>query len=346
MGKVIRWKWKLLTCLLGLASLLVIAGSSAAAPVNPAPTVAIPIHQVQQESDQTGISGAATSSLSVVGDEREKQIPLPAPEDSDELAPSSVDKTLPALSIGAQLGIESPEKRPSLITDSQATEVAKTYDAAPDNGQLQGPRLDGDKQEASDPLPASTSSSVISKAASSQPEPAPANRGSQETVTSEDQPSETVSKGSVAGTGQIEYTWQDGDRTLTVILQSDLEIDEGASTKDSMADSPSGAIVKSISPRSTVKSQPVFKSQSGALMTLPGGILLVLDAEWSQSEVNSFFSSNSIKLSEVEELDFVKNGYFVETEPGFTSLNLANTLAALEGVVLSSPNWWTEVTIK
>ncbi|WP_420626626.1 hypothetical protein [Candidatus Poriferisodalis sp.] len=46
------------------------------------------------------------------------------------------------------------------------------------------------------------------------------------------------------------------------------------------------------------------------------------------------------------QLDYIDNGYFVETEPGFPSLNLANSLATQDGVVLSSPNWWTELVTK
>ena len=81
-------------------------------------------------------------------------------------------------------------------------------------------------------------------------------------------------------------------------------------------------------------------------MTLPGGVLLVLDADWTATEVNAFFASNSIKLDQISELDFVDNGYFVETDPGYPSLNLANKLASQDGVIISSPNWWTEVTTK
>ena len=149
-----------------------------------------------------------------------------------------------------------------------------------------------------------------------------------------------------------EYTWQDGDRTLTVILQNDLEI-KAAATKDALANAPGGSVVKSPQTRGVGDSVdsgesplPVFKSQSGSLMTLPGGVLLVLDPDWSETEVNSFFSTNDIKRSDAEALSYIENGYFIQTEPGFPSLELANSLAALEGVLLSSPNWWTEVTIK
>ena len=81
-------------------------------------------------------------------------------------------------------------------------------------------------------------------------------------------------------------------------------------------------------------------------MTLPGGVLLVLDAEWSKAETNAFFASHQIKLNRVSSLDIAANSFFVETEPGFPSLDLANTLAAQEGVRISSPNWWREHTTK
>ena len=79
-------------------------------------------------------------------------------------------------------------------------------------------------------------------------------------------------------------------------------------------------------------------------MTLPGGVLLVLSSGWSQAETNAFFSNNGIKMDRVSELDYVANGFSVETEPGFPSLDLANALAVQDGVEISSPNWGREVT--
>ena len=43
--------------------------------------------------------------------------------------------------------------------------------------------------------------------------------------------------------------------------------------------------------------------------------------------------------SQVSELDFLDNAFFVQTDPGFPSLELANSLADEEGVLVSSPNW-------
>ena len=88
---------------------------------------------------------------------------------------------------------------------------------------------------------------------------------------------------------------------------------------------------------------PVFQSDTGQTMILPGGVLLVLDAEWDQARISKFFKDNNVDRSEVHERTFTTNAFFIETDPGFPSLNLANRLAEQEGVVISSPNWQTEV---
>ena len=145
------------------------------------------------------------------------------------------------------------------------------------------------------------------------------------------------------------YTYEDGDRTIRVILQGDLVVQETG------ADTPSDDVVRRTAGGNIVRKQsgqggadlPVFRSASGgALMTLPGGVLLALDPEWDRAAVNGFFARNNIWKGRVSELDYIPNGFFVRTEPGFPSLELANALAAQKGVVLSSPNWWREVEAK
>ena len=159
-------------------------------------------------------------------------------------------------------------------------------------------------------------------------------------------------KGGPGATGPVQgdpYTWQDGDRAMTVKLQTDLvvEKDSGGLPRDVVSADESGTnIVRSADGQSKSDTLPVFRSESGALMTLPGGVLLVLNSEWSQAETNAFFSDNGIKMGRVSELDYVANGFFVETEPGFPSLDLANALAVQDGVEISSPNWGREATPK
>ena len=171
------------------------------------------------------------------------------------------------------------------------------------------------------------------------------------------------SGGAASAQGDV-YTWQDGDRTVGARLQLDLVVlDDGAIVpNDEIAADTSndengprgadgggksdGARGSGESDGSTSGSNPVFLSESGELMTLPGGVVVVLDPEWDADATAAFFAGNGIVLSRVSSLDYLTNGFFVETDPGFPSLDLANALAAQAGVELSSPNWWRERTAK
>ena len=153
-------------------------------------------------------------------------------------------------------------------------------------------------------------------------------------------------RGQAQGQGERVYTYEDGDRTIRVILQGDLVVEETG------ADTPTDRVTRRVAGGNIVRRQdargaaglPVFRSASGgALMTLPGGVLLALDPEWDEAGVNGFFARNNISKARISELDYIPNGFFVRTEPGFPSLELANALAAQKGVVVSSPNWWREI---
>ena len=150
-----------------------------------------------------------------------------------------------------------------------------------------------------------------------------------------------------SGEGAV-YTYEDSDRTLRVILQEDLVVRQTGS------DVPTDRMVRRTAGGSIARSNflygtadlPVFRSPSGGgLMTLPGGVLLALDPEWDEARVERFFVENNIAQARISERDYMPNGFFVDTEPGFPSLELANTLAAQKGVVLSIPNWWLELEV-
>lgn len=131
------------------------------------------------------------------------------------------------------------------------------------------------------------------------------------------------------------YTWRDGDVTRRVWV----EVEETA------AQDGESALRDAVLPEGSP--ELVFYSESsGAPMTLPGGVLLVLDPEWTRDEVKSFFDRNEISGSDVSELGYLTNGFLVETASGLPSLNLANALARQQGVLLSSPNWLREVTTR
>ena len=153
---------------------------------------------------------------------------------------------------------------------------------------------------------------------------------------------ETASKGTV-------YTWYDGDREMRAVLQNDVPLphdDEDIAAGDSATVNSVGGASNSGGGGSQ-DVQPVFRSESGGGdMTLPGGVILLLDETWDEAEVDSFLSKNQINSSQLTEMEFLENAYFIETAAGFPSLEVANNLTGQEGVVSSSPNWQREVVGK
>ncbi|MBH76909.1 MAG: hypothetical protein CL897_01560 [Dehalococcoidia bacterium] len=151
---------------------------------------------------------------------------------------------------------------------------------------------------------------------------------------------------SVAGQ---EYTWRDGARSHRVNLEGDLVVQLSSENTDGdvvARDDGETSIVRKQARHEHAVVQPVFRSQSGELMTLPGGVLLVLDEAWGHESVSRFFADNGIANESVQKRSYATNAFFLETDPGFPSLNLANRLARQEGVLISSPNWQMEVSLR
>ena len=156
-------------------------------------------------------------------------------------------------------------------------------------------------------------------------------------------------RGEGADLGPVEgrvYEWLDGDRTRRVWLQTDLVLEERGQAPDNQVVLRFGGdqdIVNREGRHDGVETQPVFRSESGDVMTLPGGVLLVLDPTWDDQAVKAFFAAHGIPKSRVEDQAFAANAFLVDTPPGLPSLELANRLAGEDGVVVSSPNWATAV---
>ena len=157
-----------------------------------------------------------------------------------------------------------------------------------------------------------------------------------------------VSKGDRAG-GGVPYVWRDGDHIRRARLQADLVLQPSSDNRDDdvvVTDYGSASIVERRTRHAGRAVLPVFRDEGGTLMTLPGGVLVVLDPGWDRGRVDRFFSANGIKRSRVVEQAFADNAFLVETDAGFASLELANALADLDGVVLSSPNWHREIAFR
>ena len=139
-----------------------------------------------------------------------------------------------------------------------------------------------------------------------------------------------------------EYRWSDGDRALSVHLATNLVAMSSAEVSEDdllvAADALQAVVVRR--PGHSQDALPVFVSASDNLMTLPGGVILVFHAEWGRHRIDAFLVRNGISADTATEQTFAENSYFVETEPGFPSLNLANRLAEQSGIAIASPNWW------
>ena len=151
------------------------------------------------------------------------------------------------------------------------------------------------------------------------------------------------------------YTWEDGDRTLRVRLQPDLRVREEGELGEReffvvragdhvivRSESRAGASEAAGDDAAAADGQPVFRSESGTLMTLPGGVVLIFDRSLSDADRAAFFAANGIDPDRASPLGAIPGAFLVETEPGFPSLDLANALAGQPGVEVSSPNWWKE----
>lgn len=142
-----------------------------------------------------------------------------------------------------------------------------------------------------------------------------------------------------------EISWWDGDRQLTANLATNLVAKPATAPIKAEEAVVAGDRMQRVVVRGreiAIDEFPVFVSPSGRLMTLPGGVLLVLDEDWDMGDVGQFFVQQGIDFRSVRQELFAPNGFSVHTEPGIPSLDLANRLADEEGVVVSSPNWWRE----
>ncbi len=145
--------------------------------------------------------------------------------------------------------------------------------------------------------------------------------------------------------------WQDGDRRMRLHpIATPTAAPADAKSKGETevpltrsADAPQAGSEPSQNPADPT---PQFQSDSGNSLSLPGGVLIVLDADWGADEVGEFFAFNEIKLAQIAAMLPLPNTYLIATPPGLASLELANSLARQSGVIAASPNWQREITTK
>lgn len=142
-----------------------------------------------------------------------------------------------------------------------------------------------------------------------------------------------------------EFTWRDGDEVHKVYLVEDTgavmeELEEVARTARSRAERKHGQRWLAAVGAAQTAEEPVFRSPGGSLMTLPGGVLVLLKE--GVPDGIAFLAANGVAPGRVEPVEGLERTWFVSTRPGFASLELANRLAELERVEVSIPNWLRE----
>lgn len=142
-----------------------------------------------------------------------------------------------------------------------------------------------------------------------------------------------------------EYTWRDGDEVHRVYLVEDTgavmeELEEVARTARSRAERKHGQRWLAAVGAAQTAEEPVFRSPGGSLMTLPGGVLVLLKE--GVPDGIAFLAANGVAPGRVEPVAGLERVFLVSTRPGFPSLEVANRLAELEQVEVSIPNWLRE----
>ena len=267
--------------------------------------------------------------------------PTGATEQANDPPPAATPPTAPA---GATEQANDPPPSATPATPpAGATEQAN--DPPPSATPATAPT--GATEQADDPQPAATPASPPPTAGddlTARPR-RPSSQLRQAPDSESESPSDWASLDDVSRSAQgAEYTWQDGRHTRRARVQIDLvaQAEEETRSDDIVVRGGGEEHVVRRQPRHDEAALPVFRTESGEILTLPGGVLLALDASWDQARVDQFFLENGITGDRIARQQFAVHGFLVETAPGFPSLELANTLAAQDGVLLSSPNWRRE----
>ena len=133
---------------------------------------------------------------------------------------------------------------------------------------------------------------VASDISASEPPPIPPNlpelQDSPQTVAPSTERSidKSLTQWSTSSNDGAVYTYRDGGRTVRLVLEDDLLVQNTSALTaddDVVVRGARDSIVRKKSGEYHAAG-PVFRSESGGgLMTLPGGVLLALDPEWDQA---------------------------------------------------------------
>ncbi len=139
-------------------------------------------------------------------------------------------------------------------------------------------------------------------------------------------------------------SYRDENRTIQITLVTDMVLEKDPKDRWSLArtdaDSPGRAVEAVTAGRPP--DVPVFKTDTGQLLAPVGGIILVLHSSWTKGTCEKFLDIHGL-LESAEPFEWLTNAYKVQADSGMASIELANRLAPLEGVVISASNFWREI---
>ena len=104
-----------------------------------------------------------------------------------------------------------------------------------------------------------------------------------------------------------------------------------------------GRFTKNIA--SDIPVSEVFLSENGALMALPGNLILLFKEEVKEQEILNFLEKRGLTLIQKQMLAG-KTFYVVKYKPGIECLELANQLKNEPIVEFSQPDWWKEYSLR
>ena len=85
---------------------------------------------------------------------------------------------------------------------------------------------------------------------------------------------------------------------------------------------------------------PVFKSAGGNYQVVTGEVNVFFNIDLQEDLVIDFFAGEGIGISQINKLNWGKNGYQVSVAPGLPALDLVNRLRIYPQVGQVYPNFW------
>lgn len=157
-----------------------------------------------------------------------------------------------------------------------------------------------------------------------------------------------VASTACAGPTATTYTYQEGERTVAVYIDSEAVAElDGAAVR--LLPVPSAEVRSALKKGSLPKSMqsryaPVFSTApaGGRRMVLTGGVIIYLPPTWTAPQVQTWLAAQKLEAKQIVNPE--KNGYLLVSAPGLASLDLATRLLKLPDVVTAKPLWWQETS--